>query len=1004
MNDDSADFAHRSSEASSALVLLSLPVSPKTPNSSESTLVWVIVGKTQHPAWLLEEDSSLPSSSRSLVRWTSTGKSEWVDSTTVHTELPCRQTKRRVSYVETKDENDDDVLAAATTTTTKPTGFAKLFPLAPTPSAPPPAVEKSGQGRKKRARSEPTDSTPATKMQNVTTSDAKMALIFKIADVKSTRFGTGVAVHVGRDESFEADGNLVEQNRNDSGEDVPLIEFGKQSTGNSNDDDDDDQDDSVEFICTMRPLSSSTNPTRSVSRSPPQFPSIEANVTAFDEANDQGAKPAMCAMSPFLNDRVTGSSATSTLPLPDACPRKIEKPDTAMEPDKNKSQGSSSLFRSSSTREDPYDNVDASQQAALSESIQVDVKNVFSAKEYALRTSAYLQNLAEISYTVLWDVRWRVSGANALPLFQWEKGDDLSAMIALSRCYEPMPTSTKYKCTCLLCHDEQGDCFHAALPNRTNAEESIGNVSATVDLIASMSVLPGDRETAQGTVKQSQFSPPSAVDTLQDQSMYLYSRLFYRKGPWFRLDDIYNKYYVSSAKKSFLNRQRPPMESTIHATESRKPSSTSSVLDKILLAYHLDHILPSLFDSVELLYSSGMIRFFQDETECGKTVGKSLLHSDERQFLLTKLGAKKKAGRARDGNSLRENEVWKQMSQPKLFFPSQPNGKRSSVLPARIHVESIFLEKLAKSITVACCRNDNIPAHEMRKLTSTTMKSIQDLIGERYKAFFTRHFGMCFRLREEPTQTLQRCVRLYLCALAGPGDMRGNGTNGWRSVKPITVANVAFEGIVQPPGQQNWFQVEHPGLSVRLGLSSACFFEAYRPLPVNDLINLQCGHQSEQVFCSRDSFLRWELCVELRANVDYLVELNEALRSEARREALGKKSRYGKGYLIASSGSVDLLSLLTFDGRQAVLCKLLEGDENLANVIVEVENDISASNPDLQGECEKVLGVIGVIAMQVLCLVNLSLVDGHDRELKERSWLRHMHWQACMAYFLFDIM
>lgn len=44
--------------------------------------------------------------------------------------------------------------------------------------------------------------------------------------------------------------------------------------------------------------------------------------------------------------------------------------------------------------------------------------------------SAYVQNLAEISYDILHDVRWRVAGNR---LFQWELGDDLNAVLHFSR-------------------------------------------------------------------------------------------------------------------------------------------------------------------------------------------------------------------------------------------------------------------------------------------------------------------------------------------------------------------------------------------------------------------------------------------------------------------------------------------------------------------------------------------------------------------------------------------
>lgn len=47
--------------------------------------------------------------------------------------------------------------------------------------------------------------------------------------------------------------------------------------------------------------------------------------------------------------------------------------------------------------------------------------------------SAYVQNLAEISYDILHDARWRVAGNR---LFRWELGDDLNAVLHFSRLFD----------------------------------------------------------------------------------------------------------------------------------------------------------------------------------------------------------------------------------------------------------------------------------------------------------------------------------------------------------------------------------------------------------------------------------------------------------------------------------------------------------------------------------------------------------------------------------------
>ena len=108
--------------------------------------------------------------------------------------------------------------------------------------------------------------------------------------------------------------------------------------------------------------------------------------------------------------------------------------------------------------------------------------------------------------------------------------------------------------------------------------------------------------------------------------------------------------------------------------------------------------------------------------------------------------------------------------------------------------------------------------------------------------------------------TLQRCVRLYLCATSGPGEMRSDGTNGWRSVRELVVNNhddynddnghnnnsdgnnnnnfatkntsmntVSFgnnNSIVEPPGSHTWHSVTYPGLKHRFKISTYIFFES----------------------------------------------------------------------------------------------------------------------------------------------------------------------------------
>ena len=94
-------------------------------------------------------------------------------------------------------------------------------------------------------------------------------------------------------------------------------------------------------------------------------------------------------------------------------------------------------------------------------------------------------------------------------------------------------------------------------------------------------------------------------------------------------------------------------------------SQTQPLIDEELLETHkacLEQLLVDLYQ----LKTAGRIRSFADEEECGRTVGVSLLKADERNVILSKLGAsKKKVGRQNSNTSSASNEnvIWKQMSQ-----------------------------------------------------------------------------------------------------------------------------------------------------------------------------------------------------------------------------------------------------------------------------------------------------------------------------------------------------
>ena len=441
------------------------------------------------------------------------------------------------------------------------------------------------------------------------------------------------------------------------------------------------------------------------------------------------------------------------------------------------------------------------------------------------------------------------------------------------------------------------------------------------------------------------------------------------------------------------------------------------IVDKGLLKKHIEEYVPRLLEDLDVLFRTGAVRFFRDEEECGKTVGESVLTAEERVAILSKLGAGKKKKPSNPAGNNKENLIWKQMCQQKSIFAAAASttaGKKS-LLPVQRHVDDLLLEKLAKIIVQSCSEAEYIPAHIMRPCVQDVMSSVRTLIKDKFPSSSghnnqTSNKRLCFRLREEPTLTLQRCARLYLCATSGPGEMRSSGTNGWKS---LLVSHVVpgetppLARAIPPPGQQTWHQIQYPGLAHVFGLSSACFMDAFKFIPAvaEPSPNASSSTRSfSQVFCSRDAFQCWELCAELRAHVDYLVELNEMLRYNQRREARGKEALYKNGKSPETNGSVDFLNLLTGNGRQFLLNKLLVRNQGTGDIRLDVHRDIQECQSVLDGECEQVLGVVGIIAAHVLRAENEFIPDEELGMLANRPWLRHMCWQGCLAYVLWDIM
>jgi hypothetical protein len=118
------------------------------------------------------------------------------------------------------------------------------------------------------------------------------------------------------------------------------------------------------------------------------------------------------------------------------------------------------------------------------------------------------------------------------------------------------------------------------------------------------------------------------------------------------------------------------------------------------------------------------------------------------------------------------------------------------------------------------------------------------------------------------------------------------------------------------------------------------------------------------------------------------------------------------------SVSIDFFDLLTKAGRARIVSRFLVGissergtpDEGTTCILDEIEKDVEKVEigfskediPKLQTECDKVLAVIAVISLHILS----ACCEYSTREIVElaakRPWMRHLRWEGCLAYILWD--
>ena len=216
-------------------------------------------------------------------------------------------------------------------------------------------------------------------------------------------------------------------------------------------------------------------------------------------------------------------------------------------------------------------------------------------KSYTVRTSAYVQHIAEVCHIINTDLRWRTLSPTSSPmpatsatsaaatksgaslheqrcshcstnknartttLFSWEFGDDLSAVMAFASLYE---------------NTDDGHDTNTKNDKNDNTNDDDDEIE----------------------------------DTTFESAMHLYSRMYHRKGPWFDIVDIFDRYYYNKppppplaappppplAAKFFVNKINEDEDDRLTMKKMKKEMSASTAIIK-----------PIVDNVIEIIDSSG---------------------------------------------------------------------------------------------------------------------------------------------------------------------------------------------------------------------------------------------------------------------------------------------------------------------------------------------------------------------------------------------------------------
>ncbi len=616
------------------------------------------------------------------------------------------------------------------------------------------------------------------------------------------------------------------------------------------------------------------------------------------------------------------------------------------------------------------------------------------------QNSAYVQHLAEICHDILHDERWKtIEEKNRL--FQWESGDDLSVIHAFDRLYIPMDGS--------------------------NDNNGTGSKSNEEDKEEEESDSPNCEQSAR--------------------CLHLYSRLFHRKGPWYSLPDIFIRYYHRDyiRRKLYENNScnnHPGTNDYMNHNESTNADADAdaSAQKEVIITWScIEECLVDCLNDINCLMTNGFFRSFRSEEECGTIIGNndSICTMKEKENILRKLGGKPKVQQSFDNTSFdentshnskrrrkrmklyRENEILKQMKSQNTIFA---HSRTRSVLPVAKHVSSILLESFAQKLSVEV----NKSLHKQGlKTNQKSINEIINMINERWKTVSSLNvLPISFRLREAPLVSLRRCARIYLIAGNGPGNMRFDGSNAWLTIYERSAIDDSslkelhdsrsFASdvctIPDPPDACQWHKVDFVGLNYRLGLVSCHFMNNYSRLPSRSMSKYHnVAISNINIFKDIESFHIWELCIEFRNMIDYLIQWNSLVLYTYRKKNSTDKNERSSMPVEACPmhNNFDFLSTV---GRRKIIVKFLKknGSRCIDTIHESVETAISSIS-NKQGnedsfitDAERIVFVCGLICQHILLFSLEGMPSKEMMYLINRPWLRHLCWQSCMAYLIWD--